>query len=374
VCGLRKFLFNVHLYLALLAGIFVLTLGLTGSIMAFEPELDHLFHPRLSYVTPGPHRLSLAEIGDAVQKAFPGERPAGFLLSSDPGISAGVSTKVGVVAVNPYTGEILGVRPNGRDFLGSVHQLHLRLLISNRADTGKTIVSWTGVVMLVLLVSGIYLWWPVKRIAINRRATGRRLWFDLHNTIGIFSLLFLIVLTFTGLMIGFEESTVPMLYRLTNSQPSKAPAPPPPPSAGASPITPDQAIEIARNAIPGTFPFQINAPGPKGAYQIRSRFPEDLTPGGRSRVIVDQYSGAVLFAEGSRTAPAGSRIVIANRAIHTGDIFGIPSKFLMSLASLMAVAQVVTGVVMWWKRTRARRSQSEPRALASGAGGGPIAM
>ena len=97
-------------------------------------------------------------------------------------------------------------------------------------------------------------------------------------------------------------------------------------------------MEIARNAIPGTFPFQINVPGPKGAYQIRSRFPEDLTPGGRSRVIVDQYSGAVLFAEGSRTAPAGARIVIANRAIHTGDIFGIPSKFLMSLASLMAAA------------------------------------
>ncbi len=357
---MRKLLFNVHLYLALLAGVFVLTLGLTGSIMAFEPELDHILHPRLSYVTPGARRLSLVEIGDAVQKAFPGERPGGFLLSPDANISVGVSTKRGVVAVNPYTGEILGVRPNGRDFLGYVHQLHLRLLISNRADTGKTIVSWAAIAMLVLLVSGIYLWWPVKRMAINRRATGRRFWFDLHNAIGIFSLLFLLLLTCTGVMIGFEESTVPLSYRLTNSQPSKAPAPPAPPPAGAKPITPDRAMEIARNAIPGTFPFQINIPGPKGAYQIRSRFPEDLTPGGRSRVIVDQYSGAVLFAEGSRTAPAGARIVIANRAIHTGDIFGIPSKFLMSLASLMAAAQVISGVLMWWKRTRRVGQASRP--------------
>jgi uncharacterized iron-regulated membrane protein len=109
-------------------------------------------------------------------------------------------------------------------------------------------------------------------------------------------------------------------------------------------------MDIARAAIPGTFPFQINAPGPKGAYQIRSRFPEDLTPGGRSRVIVDQYTGKVLFAEGSRTAPGGARLVIANRAIHTGDIFGMPSKALMSLASLMAAVQVVSGIVMWWKR------------------------
>jgi uncharacterized iron-regulated membrane protein len=66
--------------------------------------------------------------------------------------------------------------------------------------------------------------------------------------------------------------------------------------------------------------------------------------------------------------------VIVNRAIHTGDIFGIPSKFLMSLASLMAATQVITGVIMWWKRTRVRRPRSEPRALASGAGGGPIAL
>ncbi len=52
----------------------------------------------------------------------------------------------------------------------------------------------------------------------------------------------------------------------------------------------------------------------------------------------------------SRTAPAGARMVIANRAIHTGDEFGIPSKALMALASLMAVAQVVTGIMMWLRR------------------------
>ncbi len=353
---MRKFLFNVHLYLALIAGLFVLILGLTGCIMAFEPELDHVLHPSLSYVTPGTHRLSLVELAAAVQQAFPGERPAGFLLSPAPDISVGVATKRGQVAVNPYTGAILGVRPAGQDFLGAVHQLHLRLLIRNKADTGREIVRWAGIAMLVLLISGAYLWWPVKRVAIDRAATGRRFWFDLHNALGLFSLLFLTLLTFTGIMIGFEESTVPLFFRITNSQPSKAPGPPPAPPAGAKPITPDRAMEIARAAIPGTFPFQINVPGPKAAYQIRSRFPEDLTPGGRSRVVVDQYSGTVLFAEGSRTAPAGARMLIANRAIHTGDLLGIPSKVSDVPCQLDGRAfQVVTGVFMWWKRTRARR-------------------
>jgi uncharacterized iron-regulated membrane protein len=46
-------------------------------------------------------------------------------------------------------------------------------------------------------------------------------------------------------------------------------------------------------------------------------------------------------------------MVIVNRAIHTADIFGIPSKTIVSLASLMSVVQVVSGVMMWWKRRKA---------------------
>ena len=85
-------------------------------------------------------------------------------------------------------------------------------------------------------------------------------------------------------------------------------------------------------------------------------------------MIVDQYTGKVLYAEGSRTAPAGTRMVIVNRAIHTGDIFGIPSKAVMSLACLMAVMQVFSGAAMWWKRTRAT---NKIRANTAGSGRGP---
>jgi uncharacterized iron-regulated membrane protein len=345
---MRKALFTLHLYIALIAGIFVVILGATGSIMAFEPELDRLLHPKLSYVTPQARMLSLAEIGDSVAKAFPGERIGGFTVSTSPDISAQVALRKGAVYVNQYTGEILGLRLPGPDFLAQVHQLHLRLLIRNPADSGKAIVSWAGVAMLYLLLSGLYLWWPLKRVTIG---SGKRFWFDFHNVSGIFSFGFLLILTITGLMIGFEQTTVPMFYSMTGSEPSKPPAIPPPPP-GAKPITPDQAMEIARAAIPGAAPFQIGVPGPKAAYQIRCRFPEDLTPGGRSRVVVDQYTGKVLLAESSRTASAGTRMVIANRALHTGDIFGIPSKAVVSLASLMAVLQFISGVAMWWKKRR----------------------
>lgn len=80
---------------------------------------------------------------------------------------------------------------------------------------------------------------------------------------------------------------------------------------------------------------------------------------------MDQYSGKVLFAEGSRTAPAGTRMVIANRALHTGDMFGLPGKSVVSLASLIAAFQAFSGIVMWWKRTRKKRSVMAAARAAS---------
>jgi uncharacterized iron-regulated membrane protein len=117
--------------------------------------------------------------------------------------------------------------------------------------------------------------------------------------------------------------------------------------------------------LPDAAPFAVFVPAPKGAYQVRLRYPQDRTPGGRTRVIVDQYTGKVLFAESSPTAPAGTRLVIANRALHTGDIFGLPSKAVMSLASLAAVFQFLSGLVMWWKRTRTRRPVPVPSARSA---------
>jgi len=348
----RRLLFNLHLYTASIAGAFIVVLGVTGSIMAFEPEIDRLLHWKLWHVTPRGRALSISETGAAILRAFPGERIYGYFVSTSPGLSYQVELQRGLVYLNQYTGEVLGVQPGGMDFLGYVHQLHLRLLMRSEADTGKKIVSWAGVALLFLLLSGLYLWWPYKRLTIKRRESSKRFWFDVHATVGVVSLAFLLLLTVTGLTIGFERTTTPLLYRITGSQPAPPPRAEVTPPPSARPITPDQAFHVARAALPGAAPFFINVPEPNEPYFVRLRYPEDLTPGGRSQVMVHPYTGKAIWAQASRTAPAGARMVIANRAIHTGDIFGIPSKTVASLASLMAVVQVLSGALMWWRGKR----------------------
>ena len=63
--AVRRLILNLHLFIALLAGAFLIVFGVTGSIMAFEPELDHVLHARVSYVTPQGPPKTLAELGAA---------------------------------------------------------------------------------------------------------------------------------------------------------------------------------------------------------------------------------------------------------------------------------------------------------------------
>jgi uncharacterized iron-regulated membrane protein len=338
---MRAVIVKLHMFGAFAAAIFVVLLGLTGSIMAFEDEIDHVTHPRLFSVTPAGTPRRLTELGAEVQAARPGKKIGGYGMGVSPDLSYSVSIGGTAVFVNQYTGEILGER-SGPTWLSQIHQLHLRLLAG---QTGKTIVSWAGVLMLLLTISGLYLWWPVKRVSVKWAAGGRRRWFDLHNTVGVFGFVFLFTLGLTGSIIGFESVTSPMFYGLTHSRPYPF-AVPVTPRPGAQMVTPDDAVAEARIAMPGAAPIAVGAPNPTSAYRVAMRFPEDRTPGGRTRVFVDPYTAAVVLAESSRTTAAGTRIINLNRAIHTGDVFGVPSKIVMSLTSVAAVAQVISGLAM----------------------------
>lgn len=186
-------------------------LGVTGSIMEFEPELDRLLHPQLSYITPGVRVLSLSEIGEAVSRRFNGEPVVAYEPSISPTLPSQVVLPSGIAYVNQYTGDVLGLRARGQTFLGYVRALHTRLA---SGDFGRNILRWSGIAMLLSLASGLYLWWPIKQVRIRGEWGTKRLWFDLHNAIGIFSLLPLIMLAATGTVLGFEDQLGPLIYKL----------------------------------------------------------------------------------------------------------------------------------------------------------------
>lgn len=349
---MRKLLFNLHLYGALIVGIFVVIIGVTGSIMAFEEGWDRLLNPTLYKVQPEGPPLPVSGLLQAAAKPYPGQRVGYLRLPQDASDSAGFSVRGKGVFMNPYTGAILGER-TGRTVLGAIHQIHTNLLLG---PSGKTVVAGVTCVLLFLVSSGIYLWWPQKRATIKWKSVSSwRIHFDIHNTAGIYSAIFLLVLGISGLLIHYDNEIEEALHKangtvkIGKNTPSVV-------QKGVTPIGPDQAIQVALAELPGTKVNAIGVPAnPKASYLVSVRYPEDLTPGGRSWVNVDQYSGKVLSLQNSRTVASGTKTIIINRAIHTGDYFGIVTKTLMCISCWMLITQAITGYFMWWKKLRARQ-------------------
>jgi len=333
-------------------------LGVTGSIMEFEPELDRLLHPQLCYIAPEARVLSLSEIGDAASRKFSGEPVIAYLPSLSPDLSSQVLLPSGIAYVNQHTGEVLGMRTRGQTFVGYVRELHVRLV---GGSFGRNIVRLSGIVMLFSLASGLYLWWPIKRVSIRGKWGTKRLWFDLHNAVGILSLLPLAILAATGTIIGFEDQVGPLIYKLTHTSPMHIARPTPPePLPGATAISPDEAVAIARTCIPGAIPYRVQMPKYGGLYVVALWNPRERVAGDGNVVVLDPYSGHVVSLSRSSDLSRGDRVLATNEAIHTGSILGMPSRIVVWLASTMVFVQAWSGLFMWLGGNRAKLAPSRP--------------
>jgi uncharacterized iron-regulated membrane protein len=355
---MRTVILKVHLYLGLTAALFLLVLGLTGSIMAFEGDIDHWVHPDAWYVMPKAHQLSAATLIATVEQRLSPARVTMIQITPQRNLALTMQlSDRSVATINPYDGSILSrtTGPNRtQKLLGQIHQLHLRMAPEPRGEwvkTGKQIISWAGLLLCFLVPTGFILWWRTKLASMRwKKVSWFRRCFAAHQVIGLYAGLFLWIAAFTGILIGFECGEQ-AIYQITRSAGPSRPAAPVSVASAADPISLDRAIEIARQAIPAGVVEIAQLPrGPKGAFFFVLRVPEETTGTPHSTVTVDRFSGQVLQARDFRTDSRGFYWIRFNRAIHTGDLFGTAGHVITSVSSLLLVVMVFTGAVIWLKR------------------------
>jgi uncharacterized iron-regulated membrane protein len=346
---MRELLLKVHRWMGLVAGIIIFVIAVTGCVLIFENDIDRAANASVLKVTPGPQRVPLQQALQNVRAAYPSETPSAISFPQQPNHALQVGLKGVSVGVDPYTGRVLGKVDRSKGFARWVHLLHTRLLAGR---PGEIIVGGFTVVTLLMAITGVYLWWPRQIWTVKATARSwRRLNFDLHNVLGWYSAVLLVFISLSGVLIAYESQLDPLVLKLNGRAVAAKPAqvsstviP------GAAPISLDEAYRAAQAAVPDAFIANMNIPDPgKAVYRMAVKFPEDRTPAGRSRVAVDQYSGAVLDVVSTRTQPLGTKILNLKRSIHTGDVFGWPSQALAFLVSLALAGQVVTGFLIWWK-------------------------
>lgn len=357
---LHRFLGGIHLYAGLIAAPFLLMLGLTGSFLVFEYPLDHLFHRHLAYVQPGATTLPLDILLHKVQTAYPSARVVAFALSpSSPSPDLAYTVQIqlprvpyaSTTFVNQYTGRVFG-KIDGPSFATAVHEFHTDLLLGAR---GAFVAMLMASVLILLSASGVVLWWPRKILRVNWRASGRRINFDLHNAVGFYSSVFMLLFGITGVIVHWQSKWLPLTNEVLHLPDNEPDIKASKPYGNVAMVPLDQVAAEARSVLPGARLTQINMPGHNGVYRVWFKYPEDGTPLGRSFVLIQPYTGGVLYTRSARTIHTPTRFFREwNRELHTGDIFGWPTRILACGMSMMLPVLAVTGPFFWWKRTRKR--------------------
>lgn len=369
---LRRAVRRVHLWLGLtLGGLFVL-LGLTGSVLVFYPELDALLHPEIRVEGSGSPDWDLALA--TVRAAYPDKvGPWRFEVTGKPGAiparyydppeRPGYAFRPMMVWLSPDGAHVLR-----RDYWGEyavtfIYDLHYRLLLG---ELGGKVLGWLGFGLLALLLSGLWAWWPrgswIKALRFKRHVPPQRSLRDWHKLGGLSGLVFLLILTVTGMMLELPKESDATLNAIGLPVDHPSHVHQQPTAANNNPgILPSQAIRVAMFALPDARLAWIETPPVRGGFfKLRMQVPGD--PSYRfphSFIWVDSKSGAVNAIQDARKGGTGTTINNWVHPLHDGSAGGLPGRLIAAIVGLIPLFLFVTG----WQRWRVRRAPSRGAAF-----------
>jgi uncharacterized iron-regulated membrane protein len=304
--------------------------------------------------------LKLSQITQTIRQAFPQSTIEELVLPQNRDDTAKIivlhsnGRDVGI-GVNPYTGEIVG-RSSDQQFrpMLAIREFHTHLLIRRR--NGQLIQIIAACCLFGLAVTGIVLWWP-RKIFKLRGVPFHNVVLDLHQMLGLWSSVCVLLFALTGIAIGLEDQVNRWALSASHMQPTPWPTAKPP-SAGVPPLSPDELLAKAENTAPGARPIVIEfGDSPNDPALVIMKFPEDHL--GRTHVILDRYTGDVLRFDDTRAMPVALKYArLWNQELHTGEILGWPTRILACIFSLAVAALAVTGPWIWWKRNCAQKSRT----------------
>ncbi|MGE2832845.1 PepSY-associated TM helix domain-containing protein [Mycobacterium sp. SMC-4] len=414
----------MHFWVALFATPALIVLACSGLVILYSQPLDNWLNRDLFVVTPGSDTVSLdAQIETAQLHAGPDHTldavtpPPGpgrstrvdFLPPAAPAHPAGEGN-VTQVFVDPYTGEYLGQRSELSGLVGWANQLHrlfgndapqlqlpsLGHLINPTAYPDATIpvgignlwMELTAIWILVLLASGVYLWWPraieatKPLLRVRWRRGGRIRWRDLHALTGVVLAVILIGYVLSGMTWSrywgenwraFSSTVTPSAHIDAPSTPAQmgehdrlgrriawAAVDDPVYASQPDTVVPqrlsfDDINRLAKgeHMVPG---YAIIPPtdtddgsGPVyGSYTVVNAWPQKLSE--QRTLYLNQFTGRTITNATAAQDGALSRLTSFGIAMHMGNQYGVLTRITATLACLGVLVSVVSGLAMWWKR------------------------
>ncbi len=417
---LRTILFWTHLTAGLVAGIVILVMSVTGTLLTFQQSVLKIVERSQRYVEPpgpGAARLDVDVLLERVRAAVPDAEPTTVTLDSDPRVSAALALgQRGTVFVNPYTGEVLGTgSARARAFYRSVTSWHRYLSVEGEhRATARAITGACNAAFLVLAITGLYLWWPrqwtwrhVSAVMLFRSGLrGKARDFNWHNVIGFWCAPILIILTASGMVISYSWASN-LVYTLTGSprpvaaagrgggpgaesgggrgggrggergrgetgRPEPAvgdrasrPSDPASPADGVNAaVTLESLVARAGRQIPTWRTMIVRLPPrPGGPVAVSMSDRDYWNSYARSTLTLDGRTGADVRWEPYAATSRGQKVRGWLRFAHTGELGGLPGEAVAGVASAGGGFLVWTGVALALRRLAAWRARRRTASI-----------
>jgi uncharacterized iron-regulated membrane protein len=368
---LRRLNFQIHLWIGLILTLYLIMIGLTGSILVFREELEHLAgaNPWRGIQTSGSYADPVKAIA-SVRTAFPEARmislsaptkfnPVYIAVLQTRGRAAGASS----IAIDPIAGEVLGRLPRRLPphwaWLGVVRNLHVTLL---SGVTGRQVNGVLAGFLLLVNLTGMVVWWPglrawTRALTVDFARTWRRVNFDLHRAVGFWTLAIVSFWAISGVYFGWSRETRTLVERIS---PLVSAVPPviqvEPRPAGTSPGTSGADLHAilkqAASLDPGTTLRQISFPsGRRAPLQISMQRFGTRGAEFADTLYFDPYDGRYLAIwKYGVNQSLGDWFIWLQIPVHFGTFWGLGVKILWAAFSLAIPLLCVTGALMYWNR------------------------
>lgn len=366
---MRGVLVLSHRWFGLIGALWLFLVGLTGSVLVFYAELDHALNPELfksrggEVVATVDGAIAAVEAsgdGRRVTSFWKGAQPAGawtFYIAGDEGTPE--------VYLDPTTGKVTGERVWNELKLDRPHLMpmlytfHYSLFLGG---VGDWLIGLLGFVWLLdHVVAGVLSFPSAKRWRESfriRRAGGHKLTFDLHRAIGLWLIPVTFIVALTGTYMNWRPYAWAIVGVFSEMSPwpgsdrPALPAPMPRPAMSFS-----QAIAAAKAETPQGASYNAVT----GLYSVTAFDARDLTRDyGMLYTVVDARTGKIVDQRHLAHGTAADVIDAWQLPLHSGKVAGWPGRIAIFLSGLALCSFVVTGLMLWARKRRARNGRRNP--------------
>ncbi len=397
----RRILVVAHRYAGLAMAAFLVLIGLTGSVLAFLPELERTIAPELFAPVRSGDPLDAAALIVRAEVLEPRARVTSVSLRQEDTAILSVIPRMDPVSgrpfaldftqifLDPYTGRELARRTYGNLSQGRINLMpFIYLLHQNLAwrGTGSTVLGVVALIWTLDCFVGLYLTFPPRRRARGRSLTAGSAWwhrwrpswlvkwggspfrmnFHLHRAGGLWVWLPVLVFAWSSVYLNLYDVYAPVTrlvldYPLVNNHHSEeltTPVPDPTMTWREAQEASERflAEEARTSGITKRFLESFSYSASSGTYAYRLSSSRDFQDrGGRTYVILDGNTGGLREFRLPNGQHSGATFTNWIYALHMANVFGTPFRIFVFVCGLIITMLSVTGVYVWWKKRGFRK-------------------